>query len=487
VSERSQHLARLRLDVTGRSEPLRPVGSVAIAPPPPSRGARLMAAVGNGLRRLSGMVFRGNASRLFWLPGSRRDYLRQVGDGTGSSTVTAPLFWVARTFPEAPPALWEKLENGQEQQTRDHPMLRLLERPNRFYTGVETWMATVTEYYVDGNAYWIKLRDRAGLVSELWWTPSWVMEPRGDDKNLVTHYEYRPGAEPLEVRVEDVVHFRFGIDPDNPMLGRSPLKSVLREVFTDDEAAQFTASLLSNMGVPGLMVSPEKGVTIADDQALEAKQSLLEKFTGDKRGEPIVMTGATKIEQFGFSPEQLLLRELRRIPEERVTAVMGVPAIVAGLGAGLDRSTFTNMAEAREAAYESGIIPVQRILAEVIRWQLLNEFERDPYLWRFGFDLTKVRVLQEDLYRLVQRHAVALREGAEMVSEFRRALDLPVEPDRDDVFLRAINVATVPAGVAGRSDAPASSSNGNGAAHHLPAEIAAAVEAMLDRRALMSA
>jgi hypothetical protein len=84
------------------------------------------------------------------------------------------------------------------------------------------------------------------------------------------------------------------------------------------------------------------------------------------------MTGKTKVEQFGFSPEQLLLRELRRIPEERVTAVLGVPAIVAGLGAGLDRSTFTNMAEAREAAYESGIIPTQRIIAEDIRFQLLR-------------------------------------------------------------------------------------------------------------------
>jgi hypothetical protein len=34
------------------------------------------------------------------------------------------------------------------------------------------------------------------------------------------------------------VHFRFGLDPDDPRKGYSPLKSVLREVFTDDEAAR---------------------------------------------------------------------------------------------------------------------------------------------------------------------------------------------------------------------------------------------------------
>jgi hypothetical protein len=87
-----------------------------------------------------------------------------------------------------------------------------------------------------------------------------------------------------------------------------------------------------------------------------------------------------------------------------VTAVLGIPAIVAGLGAGLDRSTFTNMAEAREAAYEAGLIPMQRILGEDIRFQLLADFGDDPFAFRFGFDLSKVRVLQEDLYRQAQRH-----------------------------------------------------------------------------------
>jgi hypothetical protein len=87
------------------------------------------------------------------------------------------------------------------------------------------------------------------------------------------------------------------------------------------------------------------------------------------------MTGATKVQEFGFSPEQLTLKDLRRIPEERVTAVLGTPAVVVGLGAGLDRSTFTNYTEAREAAYEQAIIPPQALLAEEIWFQLLPDFE----------------------------------------------------------------------------------------------------------------
>lgn len=395
--------------------------------------------------------------RSFWVPGSKLNYLKDVGDGTGSSTVTAPLFWMARTFPEAPPAVWRELENGEEERILQHPLLRVLMRPNLFYTGPQLWAATVIDYMVDGNAYWIKRRRRrTGAVAELWWAPHWVIEPRSEtpDSAFVDHYLYTPGTSQQRLAVEDVVHFRFGLDGQDPKFGLSPLKSVLREVFTDDEAANFTAALLRNMGVPGVMVSPEKGVSIGEEEAREAKADLLAKFTGDKRGEPIVMTGATKIEQFGFSPEQLMLRELRRIPEERVTAVMGVPAIVAGLGAGLDRSTFTNMGEAREAAYESAMIPMQRNLGEDVRFQLLPDFGSDPFVHRFGFDLAKVRVLQEDLYRLAQRMDLAFRGGWAMRSEARRALGMEVDDERDAVFYQPLNVT--------HEDANAGNGNGNG-------------------------
>jgi HK97 family phage portal protein len=398
------------------------------------------------IRRLANMVFRRSPFRIFTFAGSHVDYLSKVGDGTGSSTVTAPLFWVMRTFPEAPPALWQQLENGQEEHVREHPLLRLLQKPNEFYTGVILWMSTVLDWMVDGNAYWLKLRDQDGIVRELWWVPHWLIEPRSErDDTFITHYEYRPGTEALNLSPDDVVHFRFGQDSDNPMLGQAPLKSVLREVYTDDEAASFTASLLRNMGVPGLIVSPEKGVSIPDEQAEETKKDLMRKFVGDRRGEPIVMTGATQIAQFGFSPEQLLLRELRRIPEERVTAVLGIPAIVAVHGDGLDRSTFTNMGEAREAAYEAGIIPMQRIMADTIRFHLLTDFEADVYTLRFGFDLSKVRVLQEDLYRQAERHSLLYKSGIEMRSEARRGMALDVDEARDEVFFIPLNTTVVPA------------------------------------------
>lgn len=399
-----------------------------------------------GVKSLGRMVFQRNSIRSFFFSRSSYDYLKDVGDGTGSSTVMAPLLWIARTFPEAPPMLWRQFPDGHEEPERAHPMLRLLQRPNEHFSGAILWMATLMDWYVDGNAYWLKVRSNAGMTAELWWVPSWLIEPKGTESEFVTHYEYRPGMETVKLPIDDVVHFRFGMDGDDPRKGRSPLKSVLREVFTDDEAASFTASLLRNMGVPGLILSPDSDSSPSDEDVKAMKAYVTASVGGDKRGETLVLKGRTKVDQFGFSPEQMLLKELRRIPEERVSAVLGVPAIVAGLGAGLDRSTFTNYTEARQAAYEQTLIPTQRILSEDIRFQLLTDWESDPWGWRCGFDLSNVRILQDDQDKLATRLNVGVAGGWIKRSEARRAMGHTVAADKsDDVYLIPLNVAEVPA------------------------------------------
>lgn len=411
-----------------------------------------LASVKQRAGRLARMVFAEASYRIMGLLGlvtpGFGTIRREVGDGLSSSTVTAPLFWIARTFPEAPPALWSvDTRTGKETQVFDHPMLRLLQRPNDFFTGVNFWMATLIDYKTDGNAYWLVVRNTLGRPLQLWWAPHWMIEPKGTATTFITHYEYRTPSVTKEIRPEDVIHFRFAADPDDPRLGIAPLKSVLREVFTDDEAARFTAALLRNMGVPGIIVSPDGDEPPTADDVKLTKAYIREMFSGERRGEPLVLSGKTKVDQFGFSPEELTMRELRRIPEERVTAVMGVPAIVAGLGAGLDRSTFTNYNEAREAAYEESIIPTQRALAEEIRFQLLPSFEGRDSEWRFrfGFDLSKVRVLQTDEVRRLEKLSMGVRDGWVQVAEPREHAGLDVT-DADRVYLRPMNAQTIVAG-----------------------------------------
>jgi HK97 family phage portal protein len=461
------------------------------------------------IRSFLSMMFSRSAWGFWHVGRGAMNWRREVGEPMESSAVAAPILWFARNFPEAPPAMWQQLDNGQEEQHYAHPILKLLQRPNDFYTGPILWMATTTDWNVNGDAYWIVIPDRAGSPAELWWVPSWMIRPYGTDSAYVDHYEYTVNGVMTPLDPSQVIHFRYGLDPDNPRCGMSPLKSVLREVFTDNEAAAFTATLLRNMGVPGLLISPDGGgATLDPEEAKETKADFETAFSGDRRGKPIVMMGATKVEQFGFNPDQMLLRDLRQVPEERITAVLGIPAIVAGLGAGLARSTFTNMSEAREAAYEAGIIPCQRLLSEDIRFQLLSLYpgsDGDPFQWRFGFDLKKVRVLQDDLLRQANRHSLLFRNGLELRSEARRELGMEVDDSRDRVFQQPLNAAivnadtgevTVPAALktgqpqdapgapAGDGNGDGMTDSGNGLSSRLAGEIADELEQRADLKEL---
>lgn len=372
------------------------------------------------------------------------DYAAQIGDGRTDSIVVAVVSWVARNFPEAPLEVVQDKPDGIEEVIRGHPLALLLERPNPFYSGVLLWQATIMDWLCTGEAFWLKLRAGNRAPVQLWWVPSSLMTPRwpNDGSEFLSYYDYNPNGVPIRIDPADVVHFRYGIDPHNLRRGLSPLRALLREIYTDQEASAYTAAILRNLGVPGVVIAPQAGGSMTPEQAEMAKLQFMQRFTGEQRGMPMVAGGPIDVTVLSFSPEQMNLRELRQIPEERISAVFGVPAIVAGLGAGLARSTFANFKEAREAAYEENIIPSQRLLAADLTTQLLADFGPAANV-RLRFNLRAVRVLQDDQNALMERAGKGFQTGVLTRGEARTLVGQPAE-DTDDVFALPTTMQLIP-------------------------------------------
>lgn len=365
-----------------------------------------------------------------------------------NSIVLACVRWVQRVFSEAPPMLQHWLDDrGEWEDLHRDDILNLLERPNPYYNGTALFKATIADLFLNGTAYWLKVRSLTGRVVQIWWVPQSLMTPKANDSDptvFIDHYEYSPNATPQHLRTEDVIQFRDGIDPDNPRKGLAGIRALFREIFTDDEAANMTASLLRNMGVPGVIIAP-KGGRITKEAAERIKDSYIARFSGDKKGEPLILEGDMTVQQFGFSPEQMQLRALRGIPEERITAVLGVNAAVVGLGAGLATTKVgATLREYREEAFESTIIPMYREMASELTHQLLPEFKTVPD-WRIVFDLRGVRVLQEDELKRTERIQRLVEGGLIRISEGRRELGWTVLPEHE-LYLRPSNLVQIPVG-----------------------------------------
>jgi len=334
------------------------------------------------------------------LPGSALDWKKQAGTLWKNGAVFCTLNWIGTSLNEAPMVAMRRRLDGEPEYLPEHPFSLLVARPNEFYGARSLWYGTVLSLLTDGNAYWLKVRNRQGTTpGELWYVPHWMMEPRWtrDGRSFITHYEYQVNGEILQVERSEVVHFRWGIDPENDRKGLGPLKAVLREIAGDNEASTYTASILRNMGVPGIVLGPGSAdqAEISRENAEYVKTIIAARTTGDQRGMPIVVPVHYKLDTLGLSPEELALDKIWQFIESRVTAALQVPAQVVGLQVGHEQKTYANYQEARTAAWEDCLLPLMAALSETAWISVLSEFESSGG-FNATFDTRGVRALQED-------------------------------------------------------------------------------------------
>lgn len=373
------------------------------------------------IKQLTNLKFTPASSEVNWTRVETLVHGPGAGDDKRStnSAVFACLMAIASSYPEPPIQVYQKLGENKNEALPEHPLQQLLETPTPAgeLSMEEMLFWTAWAKHTDGNAYWVKVRsgnELTGNVVQLWPVSPTRMQPvteergPGQTPDWISYYKYRESAErSRRIPVQNVVHFRLGLDDRDMRKGLSPLKALVRQITTDDEADKFIAELLQNYAVPGLVVVPAQGSFMDESDADKITEKLRQKFGTGKRGNIAVMSKESKIEQFGFSPKDLDMSMLHRIPEERISAVMGVPAIIAGLGAGLERATYDNAREMGEWFTERKLIPQWRSDAAKINTSLRPDFtnEKDIYA---EFDLKKVRALQDDVTDTYTRLSVAV-------------------------------------------------------------------------------
>jgi HK97 family phage portal protein len=371
------------------------------------------------------------------------------GNGLNSNVIMAPVMWVMRTFTEAQAIVERRVEPDRWEHVFDHPLEQLIDRPNEAYDGDALWKGTCLSYVMDGNAYWLKVRNRYGDVIQLWYLPHWLVQPAyaSDGRVFITHYNYTPGLaspgnDPLPISPRDIVHFRFGLDPSNPRFGLSPLKSLLREIAIDDEAARFSESILENMGVPGLVIAPKsEALRLQPDQLEKMKSDVSSSFTRANRGKALVFSSPTDIHQFGFDSNQLQLGNSRDISEERVCAVLGIPAAVVGFGSGLQSTKVgATMRELRRLAWVQCLDPMQNSLGKQATAQLLPDFHAQLRRFRVRFDDSDVSSFLEDEETKNRIVLAQVTAGILRVDRAQRKLGLEVD-DTQKIYLRPVKTA----------------------------------------------
>ncbi len=372
----------------------------------------------------------------FFLPGTRIDYARKVGDGLGSNVLMSPIAWMTRAFLEARLSVVTDDAGGEEFDAA-HPLTALMSKPNPFYSGHALESAILYSWFMDGNVYLIKNRagGSGGAVRELWYAPHWMVKPKWSGGDFISHYEYTPDSGVVRILPADIVHLRNGIDPNNVRKGRAPLKSLMREVFVDDEAANQVARLLANGCIPGLVISPKDGSSVGPGDLEATKAYIQANFSGDNKGAPIALGAPTELQQFGYDPKTMDLSGIRNVSEERVCAILGLPAAIVGFGTGIEQTKVgATLEELSKLAWRNGVIPNQELIAGELTRNLGDDFGLGPNQ-RMAYDRSRVHTLQDDLNKQSERLARAVGGPWMTIAQARAASGLGVDEATQNIYL----------------------------------------------------
>jgi HK97 family phage portal protein len=363
-----------------------------------------------------------------------------------NSAVYACINLLSQSAPEAPLRVYRD-KGGKRTEMPDHPLRKLMKRPNRQMSEFEFWEMTLIHLSIVGTSWWWKQRNKAGDVIALW--------PLRPDR---VYPRYGSGAQPLEawsyyvsgyfimdLNPQDVLYFHYP-DPLGETAGLNegwgPLQVAAREVDTDNVATGFIFSMLDNYAAPAVFLSTEQEISDADGLE-KVKQSWSQMYGRGNRGKVAVGMFGLKMQLLSFNPRQLELNTTRNSLESRICSAFKVPPQLAGVEAGQAHSTFNNVEQARAFFTETTLTSIWRRLQDTINRDLLPDFEGLDSALEAQFDTSQVRALAEMFKGESDQFTGLFQAGIMYRDEVREKMRLDPIDNGVKVFILPANTQAV--------------------------------------------
>jgi phage portal protein BeeE len=365
-----------------------------------------------------------------WPTNRAYDTTPAPGEPWKNGAVNVAVVWAMRNFVLAELAVEEKGPDGWVKAV-EHPLYTALDS-NPYFDSDDLWQATVLCLMTKGRAYWLKAVDQLGRPAHFYPIWPWQVSPkRADGKKFLTHYEYQPGdGRKFDLLPEELIHFRFGLDPENEMEGYDPYRALQRDIATDNEQGEYTWDVLKNAGVSCGIISPGNPETVWTPEQTDAiKMGMTARTSGRLRGSWAAFDRQVAMAGVGATPQQMTLETLGNREEARLAAAASVPAMVTGLLVGQHLKSYANMKEAREQGWEECLMPIGRTAGRALRRQLPEIIDRARQ--RVVWDYSNISALQEDQNALYQRVSMLWEKELADRAEVRGLLKLEVDEARD--------------------------------------------------------
>jgi len=394
-------------------------------------------------------------------PGSSEVIDRALAKGKGGSALWAVISSYIRAYKEPQVRHYRGpyMQPDESEEVATGPLALLLRRPHPRLTMNAIKTVTRWSQLWSGRAYLIKRRSGGGdittnitgAVQELWPVDGSRMKGRvygpGDPRRAssngwIDYYAYDIGrGRKVHVPPENVIEFTLFPDPSDPRTALQPIREIVEEIATDAQLTALYQAVLTNLGVPGLVVAPKPATDgarpeIPKDDRDTMRDAINARTTGDKRGSTIVLSRPVDFYQFQANLDALKLDHVWRQIETRISGAIGWPAVLAGLGVGLNDANRSTVDGLKGYATESVLVPAWTDDGEAWTRGLEADFALGADDW-IGFAWDQVRALQQDENDLWKRVGEAWGRNELTIAQHHEMLGLELPAGVDPTLRKA--------------------------------------------------
>lgn len=303
-----------------------------------------------------------------------------------SPTVHAIVTAVSRRLSTAPVHVLRRSTSGgrtRREEQPDHPVARLLRRPNDWQTSSSYWLDATSSLVRTGNFYALKVRGQTGPIRQLLPLFCNVEVEQGRDWSLTykvtQHGQYHEFA-PFEV------HHARG-PARNGVKGDSPVIDCREAIGLEIAAERFGGSLFANGAAP-LMVFQYAAASQGHKTAQDRRQfveDFQEQYNKRRRFRALFLPkGIEQGTPIDIQNDKAQFLETRKLQRSIIGGAFGVPNHLLN---DLERGTYNNVEQQSIEFVQNCVLPYARMFESAMERDLLTEDDRRAGMQiRFNLD-----------------------------------------------------------------------------------------------------
>lgn len=338
-----------------------------------------------------------------------------------STAVHAAVRVLAEAVSRPPLEVWRRVGPGADQEPAgvDHPLQRLLDRPNDVWNGGQLLRAVESRLALWGSAYVAMVRDADGVPYEMWpLHPEEVHVVSGEDDRVVRGFIHETLDERIAYLPEEMLWYRR-FNPQSTFSGFSSMGPACSAVDMGMEALKFNRRFYTHSAMPSDVV-----VTMDDNPQQDQLDQLLESWRirladPDSAHRPMILSGGMDMKRLGANQSEMEFIAALQWSVEEVSRAFGVPKVFLSE---FEDATLANVRTMEQFLWRNTIIPELKMLEDGINHRLVPRFERFTGELVVRFNLSDVEAVQESQSDRADRLATLVGAGIMTVEEARREL-----------------------------------------------------------------